>query len=401
MRIVFITGLYPVDNLSYYRNNVKGHSLQYAANEFQWRILEGMFHNKVSIYVLSLPFLPCYPSYAKMRTDNSNIYCENVTVGKTIAYCTLPIVKEFSMKFRLRRELVSYCRRYKNEQIYVLTYNSLGFMQEAVKPLKKKFNIKLCSIITDLIDDATNPVFKLSFAKYVQAKLEQKTIWQSYRYTDKFILLSKYMTEKIKESINNNIVVEGIAPPNIIVPVKLKSERVLVYTGAIAKFAGIENLLEAFMATKDMNFRLVICGSGPLNNYVEECVKLDSRIEFRGSVAHEEAVSLQREAFALINPRLPSISLTRYSFPSKTIEYLMSGTPMIGYKLDGIPDEYHEHMFIPSNESVEKLQETIDYVLNNDPWEMMRKAQKAQSFIYENKTAIKQCRRIIDFIAKV
>lgn len=401
MRIIFIAGLYPKENIEYYRNNVKGHSLQYAANEFQWRILEGIFHNKVDIHVLSLPFLPCYPRYAKLRTDNSNIYYENDVIGKTISYCTLPIVKEFSMKFRLRRALISYCRQYKDESIYVLTYNSLGFMQEAVRPLKKKYNIKLCSIITDLIDDATNPIFKLSFAKYLQARFEQNKIWRSYSYTDRFVLLSKYMTERIKESTNNNIVVEGIAPSDNIPSIKLKSDRVLVYTGAIAKFAGIENLLEAFMATKDTSFRLVICGSGPLNNYVEECVKLDSRIEFRGSVAHEEAVSIQREAFALINPRLPSISLTRYSFPSKTIEYLMSGTPMIGYKLDGIPDEYYEHMFIPSNESVEKLHETITYVLNNDPWEMMMKAQKAQSFICENKTAIKQCRRIIDFIAKV
>ena len=118
-------------------------------------------------------------------------------------------------------------------------------------------------------------------------------------------------------------------------------------------------------------------------------------------MTHDEAISMQREAFALINPRLPSVSLTRYSFPSKTIEYLMSGTPMIGYKLDGIPDEYYEHMFIPSDESVEKLQETITYVLNNDPRIMMKKAQKAQSFIYEYKTAIKQCGRIIDFLGNI
>lgn len=400
MRVIFITGLYPKDRVEELRNTVQGHSLQYAPNEFQWRIVEGLYHNHVDLHVISLPFLPCFPRYKRLKTIDSDIYYEGALIGKMVPYCTIPVVKEYSMKFRLRNEIRLYCEQYKKEIIHIITYNSLGFMQEAVRPLKNKYNIKLCSIITDLIDDATNPVFKLSFAKYVQARLEQNKIWRSYSYTDSFVLLSKYMTERIYESVNNNIVVEGIAPTFIPSPIQLKRDKVLVYTGALEKFAGIENLIDAFMATRDSDFRLVICGSGSLSGYVRDCAKNDSRIEFMGSVTHEDAISIQINAFALINPRLPSVSLTRYSFPSKTIEYLISGTPMIGYKLEGIPEEYYEHMFIPSDESVEQLKETISNVLNTDPSVMKSRAEKAQLFILNYKTATKQCKRIIKFLKK-
>ena len=160
MRVIFITGLYPQEYIEEFRNNVQGHSLQYAANEFQWRIVEGLYQNHLDLYVLSLPFLPCYPRYKKLKTINSSIYYDSVLIGKVIPYCTIPIVKDYSMKFRLRNAIRSYCERFKEEHIYVITYNSLGFMQEAVRPLKNKYNIKLCSLITDLIDDARNPIFK-------------------------------------------------------------------------------------------------------------------------------------------------------------------------------------------------------------------------------------------------
>ena len=403
MRIIFVTGLYPKQNLEYYRNNVKGDSLQYAANEFQWRILEGMFHNRVDIHVLSLPFLPCYPSYAKLRTDNSNIYYDKITVGKTISYCTLPIVKEFSMKFRLRKELISYCRQYRDETIYILTYNSSGFMQEVVRPLKKKYTIKLCSIITDLIDDATNPVFKLSFAKYVQAKLEQIRRKKSYDYTDGFILLSKHMTEKIPQASNKNIIVEGIAKSNVSHSIKLKDSRIksILYTGTLAEFSGVRNLVDAFMRIGNPDYRLVVCGIGELSEYISSCALKDNRIQHMGVVSHERAIALQNDAILLVNPRLPSVSLTKYSFPSKTIEYLLSGTPMIGYKLEGIPDEYFKYIYTPKDYSIESLSDLIECVLNKSSVELYQRALSAREFILNNKSSIKHVEKIISFVTQL
>ena len=49
----------------------------------------------------------------------------------------------------------------------------------------------------------------------------------------------------------------------------------------------------------------------------------------------------------------------QYSFPSKTMEYLASGTPSIAYKLEGIPSEYYPFIIFPESNDVESLHNSI------------------------------------------
>lgn len=172
----------------------------------------------------------------------------------------------------------------------------------------------------------------------------------------------------------------------------------MLYTGALAAHACINELVDAFMMTSNKNYRLVICGSGELATYINNKQKDDSRIIFKGLVSRDDAVYLQQNATAVINPRKPSISLTKYSFPSKTMEYLASGTPMIGYKLDGIPDEYDQYMYIVNGADTIDLAKTIDEVLSLNEIELQQKAEKASDFIQNNKNSKIQVKKIIDFL---
>ena len=404
MKILFITGLYPKGKEKEYSSKCKNTPIQNAANEFQWRFVEGLHENNADFYVISLPFLPSWPrNYKDIYTDSGEITYKNKTIGRYVKYCTIPAIKGLSLTLRLRKEIKGFLKNFPKEQVCIITYNSLNYMQEAVRPLKKKYDIKLVSIITDLIDDATNPTFKLSTLKYIQARLAQRSVWKSYDYTDGFILLSKYMTERIPQAIGKSIVVEGIAKDTANDEIRLKPDNIksIVYTGSLAEFTGVRKLVDAFMQTTDKNYRLIICGKGELTKYIESCALKDSRIDYRGIVTHSEATDLQREAKAVINPRQPNSSITRYSFPSKTMEYLLSGTAMIGYRLEGIPEEYYEHFYSPSDMSVEALSRTIEYVLDCLPEDLMEKATKAKCFILENKTATKQVERVLSFISKM
>ena len=400
MKILFITGIYPLGMENDFRNKCKNKTIQNAPNEFQWRFIEGLYENGADFHVVSTPFLPCWPNYNQLYTGKGNITYKNKIIGKYIDYCTLPFIKVLSLKYRLRHYIRKFLNKYPNEQVCIITYNSLGYMQQAIKPLKSKYKIKLVSIITDLIDDATNPTFKLSTAKYIQARLEQKRIWESYNYTDGFILLSEHMTERIPQSIGRNIIVEGIAKnhPNKDIVEKTDTTKTLVYTGSLAEFTCVKKLVDAFMETEGKNFRLVICGNGKLAEYIKDCAATDKRIDFKGPVPHHIVVELQENATAVINPRQPITTITKYSFPSKTMEYLLSGTPMIGYKLEGIPNEYYEHFYSPVDLSIEALADTIETVLNSSSKELMQKAIKAQNYIIQNKTSTKQIERVLSFI---
>ena len=157
-------------------------------------------------------------------------------------------------------------------------------------------------------------------------------------------------------------------------------------------------LVDAFMLTTDSRFRLVLCGSGVLREYVEKAALSDKRIVYKGRVSHDEVVRLQRNSTMLINPRRPNGGITKYSFPSKTMEYMSSLTPMIGYHLEGIPEEYYQYMYTPKDLTQKSLAECINQTLSLPLSVLQEKADAAFKFVAENKNSVAQVQRMIDFL---
>ena len=110
-------------------------------------------------------------------------------------------------------------------------------------------------------------------------------------------------------------------------------------------------------------------------------------------------MALQKNAVVLINPRQNNEEFTKYSFPSKNLEYLSSGVPLIAYKLDGIPNEYDDYIIYPENDSVYSLSDTITNICNLTKEERKAIGLKAKKFVLENKNNKVQAKKIIDFIS--
>ena len=73
---------------------------------------------------------------------------------------------------------------------------------------------------------------------------------------------------------------------------------------------------------------------------------------------------MQHKATILVNPRTSEGEFTKYSFPSKTMEYLLAGRCVVVNRLPGIPEEYYQYVYTPQNESVEALAECLTNVLD-------------------------------------
>ena len=129
----------------------------------------------------------------------------------------------------------------------------------------------------------------------------------------------------------------------------------IVYTGTLNSKYGIKNLVNAFELIEDSNIRLILCGSGDSEDYIKKMQNEDKRIIYKGNIDRQEALMIQRKATVLVNPRQNNEEFTKYSFPSKIMEYMLSGVPVVLYKLDGIPDEYDKFVnYVPDN-SIESL----------------------------------------------
>lgn len=401
MKILFLNGLYASSLKVTFAQNCKNGSLQYPCDTFQWGVVEGLYENQTDFYVLSYPWLPCYPiNYKVPNISSGDIVYKNQIIGKSIGYSPVLLYKSYSISHSVYHEVSRWIiENIKDgEKFVVLTYTPEPFFIKPLSKLKRQYpSMIIASIVTDLVDDVFNFASNLSFLKRIQCNSLIRETKRLYQYIDKFVLLSKHMEEKIPESIGRNIVIEGIYKNSDNVCSISRIPNSLLYTGALEEYAGIRVLLDAFCKISNKNYKLIICGGGPLHDFVKEKASTDSRIDFRGSVLREEAVILQKSVSLLINPRQPNGSITKYSFPSKTMEYLSSGTPMIGYQLEGIPNEYFKYMYIPEDLSIESLSDTIVHCLSKTDDDLNLFGKLARDFIITNKTAQLQIKRMIDF----
>lgn len=404
MKVFFVTCLYPNEYYDDFREWAKG-DIQAAANVFQWGVVEGLCRVNADYEVITLPAMPSCPLKCdKMHLPQGDVIFNDKPIGKMLSYCNLTGYKDISMYKKLKRYLFHKLKHsmVASQRIVIMTYGLYPPLVNAVLEVKKKYqDVVVASIVTDLVDDMMNFHSNRKCLKRVQCAINAKMTRKNYKHIDKYVLLSKYMVEKISEAAGRYIVIEGIARERDFVQIKAsESVRSLLYTGTLDEFSGVGDLVDAFLMIKQENARLVICGDGPLKAKILDSAAKDTRVDYRGCVSHDEAIRLQRESSVLINPRKPNNSITRYSFPSKTMEYLVSGTPMMGYRLDGIPEEYYEHIYSIEGNSLDYLANRIQEVLFLPQEELDKKAYKAYQFINNVKTSSKQVSRMMEFLAE-
>ena len=173
-----------------------------------------------------------------------------------------------------------------------------------------------------------------------------------------------------------------------------------MYAGGLHEKYGLKMLVEGFRKLKRDDIKLVLYGSGPYVDELLQVVKDDVRLEYRGLAPNEEVMREQLKATLLVNPRPTSEEFTQYSFPSKNMEYMSSGTPLLTTKLPGMPKDYNPYVYLFDEESVEGYARTLDKILSLSPEELSDKGVKAKQFVLENKNYVIQAKRILNLIEK-
>ena len=221
---------------------------------------------------------------------------------------------------------------------------------------------------------------------------------------DYFVLLTKQMADylQIKKPF---CVMEGISTKDSYLKlpdarITDSEKKIVFYSGTLHKKFGVMNLLRAFETIGDKDYVLQLCGVGDCEKEIERLAEQDKRIQFLGRVARNEVLELQKKATVLVNPRQNNEEFTKYSFPSKNLEYLSSGIPLVAYKLDGIPDEYDSYILYVEDDSIESLARRITEVCEMDSDERVTVGKKAKEFVLTEKNQICQTRKILDLIHK-
>lgn len=274
-----------------------------------------------------------------------------------------------------------------------------------IKVLKKKYpQVKLVAIIPDLVQDSyfIGGSSLIRFFKSKIRKIQGKYVQRNLDYVDGFI----YLTEKMRFKFDAEkpyIVQEAIYNINekCNVSIKMPSCFTFTYCGKVSAENGIDRLLKAFTLEDFKHCVLNICGDGPLLQNLRKEYEGYSNIYFHGTISHEKVLEIERNSSVLVNPRYTYLNNTGYSFPSKVIEYLACAKPVISSKLDGIPQEYDEHLFYIEDDSAESLSSIMKKVANMSESELVKVGLQNHRFVVSEKSADSQSDKIANFLRSI
>lgn len=215
---------------------------------------------------------------------------------------------------------------------------------------------------------------------------------------DAFLVLTEAMNPVVNPRGRPHVVIEGMVDPAMAavdnaLPGK-HPEGVVLYAGALYAKYGVRTLVEAFGRIPDPGARLWLFGSGELEGEIREAQARDARIAFWGVRPNAEVVAAEVRATLLVNPRPSTEAFTRFSFPSKNMEYMASGTPLLTTRLPGMPPEYLEHVFTFEEESAEGMARAMASLLARPREELHARGHGAKAFVLSAKTGPHQAERL-------
>lgn len=402
MNIILLFGLFPEEIRGEIISSSRG-GIQYAANSLQHAIVQGFLDNGAGsrVKLLNLPFVGTYPKNYRLFKSSSfdfSITCTNGSIqGQNSGYCHLVGWQLISRYLHAKKALLKWAKTTPGRKV-VISYNIHTPFFKAAVAVKKNFpDIHICQIVPDLAEYMATDKGLYAMLRRVNCGLQSRL----FRHVDSYVLLSKYMADRLLVGDKPWIVVEGIynsVTDDVKVEGRDTGEKWILYSGTLAQRYGVLNLVNAFTLLHNSDYRLIICGAGGAQAEICDKAKEDPRIIYKGQLPREEVLKLQRMSNLLVNPRTPEGEFTKYSFPSKTMEYLASGVPTLLYKLPGIPEEYYNYCFTVDGLSVENLASKIGSVLSMKKETLADFGMKAREFILTQKNPQKQCKKILDLI---
>jgi len=230
-----------------------------------------------------------------------------------------------------------------------------------------------------------------------------------------FVWLAARLTgTKTLVSVNDVVTPGGIVPHTLFLKMDLSPEFFedvapdpsaarergrfrIVLAGSLESFNGVELALESMSHLPD-GYELVVAGKGTIAPAVEDAAARDDRIVYRGLLEFDQLLELYRSADLLLNLRVTRAIDTRYFFPSKLMELLASGTPVLSTCTGHVEEEYGGMLYLLREETAGAVADRVLQIAGMPAKERHALGVKARGFMLTEKSWKKQGERLAEYI---
>ena len=355
--------------------------------KFHRLMLEGLAANKASVRALTAP------PVSRANTGRLFVTSESDTAGGVhydyLWIVNLPVLKNLAVVAEsLRRSLLWMHRE--PGTVVVADYLNVSVSAGAVLAARL-LGRPTIAVVTDL------PEF-LAPGRF--SALRNRVGLRVLKQFDGYVFLTDAMADRVGERSAPFIVIEGQVDAGMSERVNDPAEkhpaRVFLYAGAISRRYGLDTLVQGFLRAGLPGAELHVYGQGDYVPELADIAAAEPRVRYFGTVLNERVVSEELKASVLVNPRPTHEEFTRYSFPSKNMEYLASGTPVLTTRLPGMPEEYLEHVYLIEDESVDGVCRAITELGRLTDADLHEKGRRARRFALNSKNNIVQSRKVLE-----
>lgn len=390
MKFVYVYGGCSPHKYSEYVER-KGARIAQQAQKYNQLLMEGLIQNGEKVQAVS--------SRPINRSISSKLFWKGETDYENgIEYYYTPFINckvlrnisvFIGILFRLLKTHV-----YKRDSVFICDALNISVAM-ATLLVGKLRNITTIAIVTDVPCHRPNNKIPLH---------ERVNLFLMRRFNG-YLFLTEPMNELVNPEKRPYLVLEGHADKNMATVEncleKKHKKKVCLYAGSLRKIYGISYLVKGFVVADIPDSELHIYGSGDFQNELAEICKEHTNVKYMGIVPNEVVVAEELKATLLVNPRPTNEDYVKYSFPSKNMEYMASGTPVLTTRLPGMPIDHTDYVFFIDEENEKGIQEALIKIFSNySEEELWKFGKKAKDFILNEKSNEKQAKRLRDFISE-
>lgn len=368
-----------------------------AGNKMQLNLLRGLAqYEDVKIDVISTLSIASFPK-DKIYQKYSETQLGTNLYAKHVPFLNIPILKQLSQTFSIF--LYTFVHLLSNKDSLIFSFNV--YPQQGISMYLNSliFKCKTITLLADLpIDDVINRRVIWKFLRSVFDFITEKLI----NKVDSLIVLNKNVIEHYSYK-GNYLVIDGAINSHDfseVVNLSASNKKNVVYSGALVEYNGIRGLMECFRNFEN-DIILEIYGSGYLLDEVVEVSEKSKNIFYRGNVSNKEMHKIQKSAWLLINPRNSDDLITKLTFPSKLLEYMASGTPVVSSIIPGMDTVYLDLLYILKSNDPQDIRNMILYLNDLNELELANKGRVAREFVIKEKNWEVVNEKIYEFLVNI
>ena len=400
MKVLFVGTLISYNEMERL-NAIAKRKASVAPNNYETMFVNGLAKNGAQIDVFSIPAVAAYPGNPTIIfKGKKEILNDCGTTIQWIPFINIQGLKQITIQINTYRMVEKWlAQNFELREKIIISYSIYPPYTKPLVELCRKYHCKLVSVIADLPEYMYTWGQKNPVTKFLGNEMKNRMLRLQNR-CDSYILFTEKMAWRMKIEDKPYMVSEGFSDSSIFQGVAADTKtnkRIMIYAGNLSRLYGIRTLCQGFMKTKG-DQELHLYGSGEDIEFIKECAQKDARIKYFGQVKREEVLKAIVNANIIIINKPTSDDYSNYSFSSKILECMASGTPILTTRVGGMPKEYYPYFYFIDNESEAGICNAIEKIINLPEEELELKGKKAAEFANNYKNYLVSTKRVLEFL---